>query len=166
MSTIDHLTEDHRLLRHTLDALDEALIHGTPTWAFLRESCRALSTALQDHTRREVRLAVSCSRKLGTVGAAEMARFAVEHHIDQQYLKVLVRCLQHESRFSLDAIRPMLMSFINGLRRRMPQQEAELFPLLECVFGAPADVRRRGEPAPVSVLELVTMHGSLNGEIT
>ena len=135
---IDRLKQDHDALREQIDALEAALEHGGRVHYALQAICASCSAQLRDHVQRERRLAVTCSQQLGTYGVVELARFAIEHDTDISYLRVIKRCLGHEARFSLEAIRPAVLALMSGLRRHMEQQERALFPLLEQVAIASA----------------------------
>ena len=135
---IDRLKEDHTALQREIEALRAAFSQGAERVA-VRMQCVALARRLRDHILREGRLVVSCSMALETFGAEELARFAVEHYHDREYLRVIRRFLSKDVRFSPDGIRPALNGLVSGFRHSAAQQEQELFPFLERVLALGPD---------------------------
>jgi len=134
MRTVDSLYEDHRRLRTLLDQLEEALAGGPELRSSVRAVCVDFLRVLRAHIHREGRLAVLCSQRLGTWNADALARFAVEHHADQQYLQVIFRCASRPSSFSVEGLGPALQGFRRGLRVHMDEQERDLLPFLNGVL--------------------------------
>ncbi len=137
MNAISRLRRDHTLLRDELHVLECVLDSDiTGSQQILRDARARLSVSLRAHIQREGRLAVVCSRTLGTFGAEALARLAVEHYSDLQYLQVIKRCFAREDPNALQSTRYVLTSFLTGLRRHMDEQESTLFPFLEDVLDA------------------------------
>ena len=135
MNVISRLRRDHTLLRDELHVLECVLDSDiTGSRQILRDVCARLSVSLRAHIQREGRLAVVCSRTLGTFGTEVLARLAVEHYSDQQYLQVIKRGIAREDPNALQNTRYVLASFLTGLRRHMDEQESELFPFLQTVL--------------------------------
>lgn len=183
MDAIDRLRRDHRLLRAKLDILEGALRMDTDTWFVLREVSFTLSRQLQDHMRREEELMAACRKALippptaspsATLGqAAErrrdaaaaagggmtpalLAELAVEHKDEPEHLRTVNRLFLSESGHSLERIRPALTEVIQGLRRHMAEEEAQLFPVLErTLAGREAAVT---EVAPGRLDETMTVN--------
>jgi len=148
--SLDGLTQDHDGLRRELDGLERALDGPVASGAELHAASARLFQQLHHHVQQERRFAVSYFRRLGRLGAAELARLAIDHDGDLGYLRVITRCLAQDSPEAVQTIRPTIRAFLSGLRRRMEEQEAELFPLLGHVLMA-HDVPRRSRLAEAIV---------------
>ncbi|MBI4342754.1 MAG: hemerythrin domain-containing protein [Candidatus Omnitrophica bacterium] len=153
------LREDHESLRELLMRLDVRLELGEAARPAIHEISLVLAAQLRGHVQREGRLAVACSRLLGTWNAQTLARFAVDHHTDQAYLRVITRCAAKPSRCAFAALRPSLNGLRVSLRLHMDQQETELFPFLEEMLDRHRQPSGTGEP-PAGV------NGSLIGRET
>ena len=131
MNAIERLRRDHRILRAKLDVLESALGMGPETWFVLREVCFTLAQQLRDHMKREEDLVANCRKAMTTKALAEVV---VEHRDEPRHLRTINRLFLSERGHSLERIRPVLQETIDGLRRHMASEEAELFPLLERVL--------------------------------
>ncbi|MGH2349845.1 MAG: hemerythrin domain-containing protein, partial [bacterium] len=129
--TLDRLRHDHRELRGTLDVLEEALISGAESAERLAPLCASLSARLRSHIRAEGQVAVRCSRLAGPFGPEVLARLAVEHYPEQQYLRVLGRGLRRKPVEPIQRLRTPATALLHELRRHMDEQEAALFPFIE-----------------------------------
>jgi hypothetical protein len=142
------LRDDHAQLRDALEALERAFFRARDRHG-VREACHDLSRTLKEHVAREGRVAVACGRVMGAFGSDTLARFAVEHYTDQQYLDVITRCVGRSSApLEIEAIRFAATGLLTGLRQHMVEQEADLFPFMEEVLAAapaahPAAVEER-----------------------
>lgn len=132
MNAIDRLRYDHEILRQDLAGVEEALhaTGGEEPRSALRMGCRILVDRLRDHSRREGRLVVLASWRLGRLGAGELARFALDHDLDQGLLRTIARFAADEGRFGLDGVGASARGFVSRCRRRLAEQEEQLFPLL------------------------------------
>ena len=130
---VDSLRNDHEEFRILLTQLDALIEHGEAARRAIHELSVVLASQLRSHIRREGRLAVLCSRLLGTWNAETLARFSVDHHVDQEYLRVVSRCAAKTAQCSIAGLTPALNGLRTSLREHMAQQDAELFPLLEDV---------------------------------
>src|SRR6185295_15852967 len=101
-----------------------------------RKLCVALSDQLRVHIRNEGRLATRCSVAVGRMGSDELARLALEHHVDQEDLRVLINALAHEGNGWAAHAGPLLLNLIASVKRQMEAQETELFPFMERALGA------------------------------
>ena len=128
MNAIDRLKRDHAILRAKLDVLENALNMGPQAWYVLREVSFTLARQLGDHMRREEELVMACRQALNPKVLAEVA---VEHRDEPQHLRTINRLFVSQTTQSLDRIRPALTQVIQGLRRHMAEEEAELFLILE-----------------------------------
>ncbi len=133
MRAIDRLLRDHEILRSKLDVLESALTMGANAWFVLREVCFTLSRQLRDHIKREEELVLVCRQAMNPKVLAEVS---VEHHDEPAHLRSINRLFVQEHSHDLARIRPALIEVIEGLRRHMAEEEAELFPILERVLGA------------------------------
>ncbi|MBI3321464.1 MAG: hemerythrin domain-containing protein [Candidatus Omnitrophica bacterium] len=128
MDAVERLRRDHAILRSKLAVLEVALGMGPETWFVLREVCFTLSRQLRDHLKREEALVVACRKAMNPKA---LAAVVVEHRDEPAHLRTLNRLFVSETRHSLERIRPALTDVIQGLRRHMAEEEAELFPVLE-----------------------------------
>lgn len=159
MNAIERLKRDHKILRSKLDVLESALRMGPETWFVLREVCFSLSRQLRDHIRREEELVAACrhamvpargSRTLpgpdtgpasghaagGGMNPKVLAEVVVAHYDEPAHLRTINQLFVSERGDSLDRIKPALREVIDGLRRHMAEEEAELFPILERTLAA------------------------------
>ena len=130
---VDSLRADHQEFRILLTQLDALMEHGEAARPAIHELSVVLAAQLRTHTRREGRLVVVCSRILGTWNAETLARFSVDHHADQEFLRVIGRCAASPARCSIEGLTPALNGLRAGLRAHMDEQDRGLFPLLEDV---------------------------------
>ena len=160
MRAIERLRRDHQILRSKLDVLEAAIQMGPETWFVLREVCFTLSRQLRDHIKREEELVASCRRAMipppaarpkgpgslrepAAIGGAAsggmnpkvLAEVVVEHHDEPAHLRTINRLFLSERGHTLERIRPALQEVIDGLRRHMAEEEADLFPILERVLA-------------------------------
>ena len=160
MQAVERLKRDHTLLRSKLDVVEVALrmvpppgssAEGGPREArgpsepesgggmgpgvlyVLREVCLTLARQLRDHIKREEELVVACRHALSPPG---LAALAVAHRYEPAHLRAINRLFVEEPSHTLERIRPALSAVLQGLRRHMAEEEAELFPLLERVLSA------------------------------
>ncbi len=131
MRAVERLRRDHGILRSKLDVLEAALRMGPETWFVLREVCFTLSGQLRDHIKREEGLVAACRRAMNPKVLAEVV---VEHHDEPTHLRTINRLFLSERGHTLERIRPALQEVIDGLRRHMSEEEADLFPILERVL--------------------------------
>ncbi len=131
MRAIERLNRDHKILRSKLDVLEAALSMGPETWFVLREVCFTLARQLQDHIRREEELVAACRKAMNPKVLAEVV---VEHRDEPAHLRTINRLFVREPHQTLERIKPALTAVIQGLRRHMAEEEAELFPILERVL--------------------------------
>ncbi len=140
---LQRLQRDHATIRAKLQQLKSALNggcsdlshHGVSMQQGAKPLCVALAGQLRVHIQHEVRLATRCSRVLGRMGPEELARLALEHHVDQESLGSINRWLAHESNGGVISAGPLLLSLIARVERQMDAQEADLFPFLERVLA-------------------------------
>lgn len=143
MTQLQQLQQDHAAMREKLQQLKAALNGGSPRLSQggvkiqqeTRQLCAALSEQLRAHIRQEERLAARCSMALGRMGREELARFALEHHADEENLRIINQSLAHEGNGWVTHAGPLLLGFIASLRRQLEAQEANLFPFFERVLG-------------------------------
>jgi len=128
MNAIERLTRDHVILWAKLDVLESALRLAPDTWYVLREICYTLSRQVQQHIRREEVVVAQCRAALTP---KQLQELHVEHHDEQDRLRVLNHLFLQESGRSLAQVAPMLRSMVQGLRHHMEEEERTLFPLLE-----------------------------------
>ena len=100
-----------------------------------RALCLALARQLRAHIRHEGRLATRCSMVLGRMGPEELARLALEHHVDHESLRIVNQLLAHERNGWFTHVGPLLISLIGSLKRQMDAQEVDLFPFMERVLA-------------------------------
>jgi len=139
MAELKQLQRDHAEIRAKLQQLKSALNGGAPylpedgarIQQEARQLCLALARRLRAHIRQEGRLATCCSLALGRMGPGELACLALEHHVDQENLRIINQSLTHEGNGWLTHVGPLLISLIASLKRQMDVQEAGLFPFLE-----------------------------------
>ncbi len=137
------LQRDHATMRAKLQQLKSMLNGGAPYIAqdgvgslqSVRALCVALARRLKAHIRHEGRLANRCSMALGRLGPDELARLALEHHVDQESLYIINQSLAHESNGWVPDVGSLLLGLIASLKRQMDAQEADLFPFLERVLA-------------------------------
>ena len=79
-------------------------------------------------------MALQCSRMVDRFGPEVLARLAIEHYTEQQYLRVLGRGLQRKPVGSMMHLRTPATAMVHELRRHMDEQEAALFPFIEQVL--------------------------------
>jgi len=140
---LQRLQRDHGTIRAQLQQLKYALNGGTldlsQEGVRIQEGARALCVALarqlRAHIRHEGRLATRCSMVLGRMGPEELARLALEHHVDQESLRIINQLLAHESHGWVTHAGPLMISLIASLKRQMDAQEVDLFPFLERVLA-------------------------------
>ena len=144
MNAVERLRRDHVILRAKLSVLEGALTMGPETWFVLREVCYTLSRQLANHIKREEALVRACRDALAEQALAHMV---VEHKDEPEFLRTINRLFVDQQGHSLDALRPLLMKLIQGLRTHMAEEEAELFPVLERVLAA-REASLFGEPQP------------------
>ncbi len=132
MTAVDRLRRDHKILRVKLDVLESALGMGSETWYVLREVCFTLARQLRDHIKREEDLVAACRKAMNP---KVLAKVVVEHHDEPAHLKTINRLFVSETGHSLERIKPALGDVIEGLRRHMAEEEAELFPILDRVIA-------------------------------
>jgi len=128
MNAVERLKRDHQILRAKLNVLETALTLGPESWYVLREVCFTLSRQLQDHMRREEELIARCRQ---TMSPHVLAEIALEHQDEPAHLRTINRLFITQVDYSLERIKPVLTEAIQGLRRHMAEEEAELFPILE-----------------------------------
>ena len=145
MKAVERLKRDHGILRSKLGVLETALKLGPETWFVLREMCHTLARQLRDHIRREEALVAACR---SSMTPESLRHVEVEHRDEPERLRMLNRLFIGESGESLERIRPVLMEVVEGLRRHMDEEEAELFPILERVLAGREDVPPGAEPSP------------------
>lgn len=134
MDAIDRLRHDHQKLRDMLNVLEEALRTGAEAAEELTPLCASLSARLRVHIRAEGQMAVRCSRVGDRFGPEVLARLAVEHYTEQQYLRVLGRGLRRKPLGSIEHLRTPATALLHEFRRHMDEQEAVLFPFIEQVL--------------------------------
>lgn len=149
MNTVERLRRDHKILRAKLDLLESALRIGAQTWFVLREVCFTLSRQLRDHIRREEELVAACRSAMNPKVLAEVV---VVHREEPQLLQTVNRLFVTEAGQSWERLRPLLTGVIEGLRRHMDEEEAELFPILERMLAEQETVRS-APPKPRSPLD-------------
>jgi len=142
---LQHLKEEHDVFRMQLDVVEAAMDLGTRGGAVLRDLSRELFLKLRLHVRRESRLAVIVSRRLGRIDAAQLAKFAIEHDAALETLRVIRRSLPPPNETTLRHLRPALRMLVSSLRRHMCDQEQLLFPLLHQELAA-MEAERAQEP--------------------
>ncbi len=128
MNAVDRLRRDHQILRAKLDVLESALHMGPETWFVLREVCFTLGRQLGDHIKREEDLVMACRK---TMNPRVLAEVSVEHHDEPEHLRTINQMFIEEREHSLERVKVALQGVIDGLRRHMAEEEAELFPILE-----------------------------------
>ncbi|MBI3996986.1 MAG: hemerythrin domain-containing protein [Candidatus Omnitrophica bacterium] len=131
MKAVERLQRDHKILRAKLDVLESALRMGPQTWYVLRETCFTLSRQLRDHIRREDDLVAACRMAMNPKILAEVV---VAHHDEPEHLRMINRLFVSEGQRSFDQIQEALTQVIEGLRRHMSEEEAELFPIFDRVL--------------------------------
>ena len=144
MKAVERLKRDHGILRSKLGILDAALKMGPETWFVLREICHTLARQLRDHIRREEALVAACR---SSMTPESLRHIEVEHRDEPERLRTLNRLFIGESGESLERIRPVLMEVVEGLRRHMDEEEAELFPILERVLAGREDIPAESAPS-------------------
>lgn len=128
MTAVDRLRRDHKILRAKLNVLQSALDMGPETWYVLREVCFTLARQLRDHIKREEDLVTLCRAAMNPKVLAEVT---VEHRDEPAHLRTINRLFVSEGTRSLERIKPAVGDVIEGLRRHMDEEEAELFPILD-----------------------------------
>ncbi|GEM_PF-2344694 len=138
---LDDLRQDHAQLCGGLGAVTGGESgHSTRSWQSLRDVCARLSTGLQEHIRREERLPLTRHRSLGAAAPEAMLRPSNCHYNHYRYLQVITRYITLGDRpLLLSNQYQLVQDFLNGLRRNMDQQEAELFPAIEQAATDTAD---------------------------
>lgn len=137
------LQRAHATIRATLQQVTSTLSGGSPYLSDdgvriqqeARQLCVVLARQLRAHMRHEEQLATRCSLALGRMGPEELARLALEHHVDQERLRIINQSLAYEGNGRLTYVGPLLISLIAGLQRQMAAQEVDLFPFLERVLA-------------------------------
>lgn len=155
MKAVERLRRDHKILRAKLDVLESALRMGPQTWYVLREVSFTLSRQLRDHIRREDDLVAACRMAMNPKILAEVV---VEHHDEPEHLRTINRLFVSEGQRSFDQIKEALMKVIEGLRRHMSEEEAELFPILERVLTDQDTVAGGSTEPPAHVEETMTVN--------
>jgi len=148
MRAIDRLKRDHKVLRGKLDVIENALRLGpSSTWFVLRELCYTLSRQIADHIRREDELINSCR---STLNAKALAHTDFEHHDEPEVLRRINHLFVEDQGETLMEVKATLKELIPRLRHHLEEEEQDLFPTLERVFGsreesqAPCRVTRSG----------------------
>ena len=132
MKGVDRLRRDHTILRAKLDVVEATVNMSPETWYVLREVCLTLSRQLRDHIKREEALVVACRTMMNPKVLAEIV---VEHREEPLHLRAINRLFVSERGQPFSQIKPALLSVVDGLRRHMAEEEAELFPVLERVLA-------------------------------
>ncbi|MBI3088429.1 MAG: hemerythrin domain-containing protein [Candidatus Omnitrophica bacterium] len=132
MNPVNRLKRDHKLLRSKLDVVEAMLRMGPETWYVLREVCVTLTRQLRNHMAREEELVMACRAAMNPKVLAEMA---VEHRDEPEHLQAIIRLFLTEPAEHLERIGPALTGVVQGLRRHMAEEEAELFPIFERELG-------------------------------
>lgn len=135
MSLVDNVKQDHEFFRAKLSLLEAVIEHKAPFYPTVRDLCKILSQHLRHHMQREGWLAVLCSRKLERYDSSVLARFAIQHEVDQGVLRVLRRYVAREPGCSFEEVQLAIRTFVRGLQRHMEEQEMETFPFFEEVLG-------------------------------
>ena len=130
------LKTDHDVFRMQLDVVEAALDLGSRGSGVLRDLTRELYAKLRAHVRRESRLAVTVSRRLERIDGPQLAKFAIEHDVALEILRVIRRGLPLHREVSLHHVRPAFRMLVSGLRRHMHEQEQLLFPMLRDELAA------------------------------
>jgi iron-sulfur cluster repair protein YtfE (RIC family) len=151
-NAIARLKRDHRILHAKLNVIEALLRMGPDAWYVLREIAFTLSRQLQHHMRREEQLIAACRNAMNPTVLAEIA---LEHRDEPEHLRAIQRLFLDEPSQTLERIGPALTRTIQGLRRHMAEEEAELFPLLERELGA-RETAAAEQPAARHVQECMT----------
>ena len=130
MTAMERLRRDHQVLRSRLDLLEAALRMGPEAWFVLREMCHALAGHVKDHLQREEALVAQC-RAFTASAPLVLDRPQLEHRDEPERLRQLHQLFLREEIAPFPELAAMLRQVIDGLRRHMAEEEAELFPLLE-----------------------------------
>lgn len=141
---LQRLQDDHATIRAKLQQLKSALNGGSSCLSSdgasrqqdARQLCAALARQLRAHIQQEGRLATRCSMTLGRLGPQELARLAIEHHVDEESLRVINPSLAREGHGWVSHVGPLLVNLIARLKRQMEAQEADLFPFMERVLAS------------------------------
>ena len=136
LQELRRLTSDHDVFRLQMDVLDAAMGLGPRAGPVLRDLARELFGKLRAHARRESCLAVTVSRRLKRIDGAQLAKFAIEHDVALETLRVIRRSLPMRTDQELGHLRPALRMLGSNLRRHMDDQERLLFPMLEHELAA------------------------------
>jgi hemerythrin-like domain-containing protein len=121
---------------------------GEDAYCELQNACAMLSRELRQHIQREERLVALCSLTLGRFGSEELARFAIEHHEEAHYLKIINRLFNGRSRFSREWAHRALATAIAQLGHHTDEQESKLFPFVEQLLGTREVAGPGGELTP------------------
>ncbi len=147
---LQRLQRDHATIRAKLQQVKSTLNDGPLDLSHdgaripqgTRLLCVTLARQLRAHIQREGRLAARCSMVLGRIGPEELGRLALEHHVDQENLRIINQLLANESNGLVTYMGPLLLRLIARLKRQMDAQEVDLFPFMERVLAA--DGHRNG----------------------
>ncbi len=136
MNVLSRFRRDHDVFRTQLAALEAALDRGTKTWRLWRDISFSLSRHLRAHVRYEDGTVASCAWRLGTIDANTLERFSIDHGQEWRFLQCANGYLAQVLYVPDAHVRAVLAEFIAAFRLGMDQQEAQLFPLINRVFGA------------------------------
>lgn len=149
MNVLNRFRRDHDALRAQLAALESTLESGTGTWRIWRDISFSLSLHLRAHVRFEGDAIASCAWRLGTLDTEILEAFSIDHDREWRFLQGANGYLAQVIYAPASDVRPVLAEFATTLRAHMDQQEIELFPLINRVFGVsgrPKTLRPRHAP--------------------
>lgn len=140
---LGRLWRQHTLLRAALVRVESACEDAD--LQKLSVACDRLARLLRLHMRQEGQLAVQCCRRLRRLSREELGWLAVEHYTEQEYVRVVRRCLATPPYNAWDSVRFAARQAAAELRRHLNEQEAGLFHLLASALE-PTAPRRPQRP--------------------
>ena len=155
MDAIERLKRDHTILRSKLEMLESALQMGSRAWYVLHEISFTLAQQLKDHLKREETHVTGCRSLLNPKVLAEVA---VEHRDEPEHLRTINRLFVSQPPRAMELIQPALVRVIEGLRRHMAEEEAELFPLLERAYASLSRSTAAVTTSPSRLQETMTVN--------
>jgi len=162
MPTVELLVWEHKLLRAHVNILEASLSKERGAWGLLREVSASLAEALGEHHRREAECAALCRSALRAAGSNGLAS---HHGLECDMMLAINRFFLEQPTCLVDRVRPRLREFIEAVRSRMDQQEAEIFPILKAARASSLANRPRGQAGPVSPTRAITLHDALGNAL-
>ena len=142
MPNVEELQAEHRLIRHTLSALQEALVNSQPS-DVAQDVHQAVVELLEAHLRKEEQMMALYDSQIQAVRRADLVRDHAEPKIVLRDLGMLFAAWRHVPT-GLLAIH--LTHLIDELRECFDEEEQRVFPIVQ---HAEEDARRIWHPEDI-----------------